>query len=88
MGSTHTQNATARTTISYMKGIDMNKLMEELVKEYEASRPPKEAVTVRTFAEQLKNVSMTNARIFLDKKVKDDGWLTKKFQGVKHYWEP
>ena len=88
MGSSYTENATARTTLSYMKGIDMNKLMEELVQEFNSSRPPEDAVTVREFMENLKDISMTNARLFLDRKVKNEGWTRAKYLGINYYWKP
>jgi hypothetical protein len=64
----------------------MNKLLDELAAEFNASRPPKDAVTVRIFAEN-QDISMTNARIFLDKKVKYDGWTKSKYLGINHYWK-
>lgn len=87
MGSEHTTNATARTTITLMEGIDMNKLLDELVKEYEDSRPPEDAVSVGQLAEKL-DTSKTYARAILERKEKNEGWISALFRGGKYYWKP
>ena len=88
MGSPNTTNATARTTLSYMKGIDMSKLLEELVAEYKASLPPKDAVTVKQLAKEL-GKSADFARDILNEKVKNHGWIKQRAGYNKvHYWKP
>ena len=87
MGRTYTQNATARTTVTIAKEVDMSKLLEELVKEFESNRPPKEAVTVAQFVQELDGVSVTYARTYLDKKVSKEGWKSVIFRGIKYFWK-
>ena len=88
MGSPNTTHATARTAISYMKGIDMSKLLEELVAEYKASLPPKDAVTVKQLAKEL-GKSADFARDILNEKVKNHGWIKQRAGYNKvHYWKP
>ena len=87
MGSTHTTNATARTTVTIAEGIDMNKLMEELAAEYLASKPPDDAVTVKQFAAAIGETAPV-AREYLDKKVKKENWKMINFKGANYYWKP
>jgi len=87
MGRTDTTNAAASTSITIATGVDMSKLLEELVKEYDDSKPGKGAVTVLELAESLIS-SKTYARAILERKVKYEGWISTKFRGQKHYWKP
>ena len=87
MGSTHTTNATARTTITLAEGIDMSKLLEELTAEYLSGKPPDDAVTVKQFAEAIGETQPV-AREYLDKKVKKENWKTISFKGSNYYWKP
>ncbi len=88
MGCTDTTNAAASTSITIATGVDMSKLLEELVREFESNRPPKEAVTVAQFVQELDAVSVTYARAYLDKKLSKEGWESTIFRGIKYYWKP
>ncbi len=87
MGRTDTTHAAASTSISYMKGIDMNKLLDEIKQEYESSRPPKEAITVRQLADSSEDMSMSYARNFLADKVKNEGWKSTTFKRIVYFWK-
>ncbi len=87
MGRTYTQNAHASTDVTLAEGVDMIKLLEELAAEFEASRPPEDAVTVAQFVGKLENISVTYARAYLDKKVDKEGWESTIFRGIKYYWK-
>ena len=86
MGSTHTTNATARTSITLATGVDMNKLLEELAADFEARRPPEDAITVRAFAEGV-GCGRTMARTELERLVNEDGWTTSIFGGTRYFWK-
>ena len=72
--------------ISIGPEVDMSKLLEELMKEYDDSKPGEDAVTVAELADSVGS-SKTYARAILERKVKNEGWTSTKFRGQKHYWK-
>ena len=87
MGLPDFTNATARSSVTIAEGIDMNKLLEELAADFEARRPPKDAITVRMFSDRV-NVGRSQARFELARLEKEEGWVTTKFGGTRYYWKP
>ena len=92
MGRTNTKNAHARTSITYLKGVDMSKLLDEIVSEFKASRPPKDAITIKMFLDKLKSDGIVEddhfARDWLKEKVKHDGWKELSWKGKLWFWKP
>ena len=65
----------------------MNKLLEELAADFEARRPPKDAITVRAFAERV-GCGRSTARTELERLVNEDGWTARIFGGTRYFWKP
>ncbi len=84
MGSPNTTNATASTTLFIAKGIDMSKLLDELMEEI-SPEIPEDAVTVKML--QDKGATRYEAREILREKHENHGWNKVWYKGAYWYWK-
>jgi hypothetical protein len=89
MGSTNITNAASRTTITIMEG-DMS--WEDLYKELAPNIPFDKAKTVGQVVEEARkkqpDVTENFVRDTLEKMVKNNGWIKRKYRNVNYYWPP